>query len=67
MIEYLKDYGIDILFSTEGTAPSPERLKFLDGDLLSVYYSSISSFRYPIVDKGFLWAILIISLLSPSV
>jgi len=31
----LKQYGLDIWFSTEGTAPSVERPQFLDGDLLS--------------------------------
>jgi len=35
LIEYLKEFGIDILFSTEGTAPWPNEPKFLDGDLLS--------------------------------
>ncbi|HIC87854.1 MAG TPA: hypothetical protein EYP04_00375 [Anaerolineae bacterium] len=31
----LKEYGIDIWFSTEGTAPTVEQPAFLDGDLLS--------------------------------
>ncbi|MCK4829136.1 S8 family serine peptidase, partial [bacterium] len=37
MIEYLKGFDIDIWFSTEGTPPllSPEKPRFLDGDLLS--------------------------------
>lgn len=35
LIECLEKYGIDIWFSTEGTAPTPEKPKFLDGDLLS--------------------------------
>ena len=37
VIEYLKDLDIDIWFSTEGTPPllSPEKPRFLDGDLLS--------------------------------
>jgi len=36
LIEFLEKYGIDIYFSTEGTAPwRPEEPGFLDGDLLS--------------------------------
>jgi hypothetical protein len=35
LAEILKEFDIDILFSTEGTAPKPEQPKFLDGDLLS--------------------------------
>jgi hypothetical protein len=35
LMEYLNEYGIDIWFSTEGTAPSPNNPGFLDGDLLS--------------------------------
>jgi subtilisin family serine protease len=37
LIEYLEKYGVDIWFSTEGTPPllSPEKPRFLDGDLLS--------------------------------
>jgi hypothetical protein len=35
LIEYLEKYGVDIWFSTEGTAQWPENPKFLDGDLLS--------------------------------
>lgn len=35
LIEYLKKYDINIWFSTEGTAPSPNAPRFLDGDLLS--------------------------------
>jgi len=38
---YLKEYGIDIWFSTEGTAPSPLRPRFLDGDLLSAATGTI--------------------------
>lgn len=38
---YLKEFGIDIWFSTEGTAPSPQRNRFLDGDLLSAATGSI--------------------------
>jgi hypothetical protein len=38
---YLKEYGIDIWFSTEGTAPSPQRPRFLDGDLLSAATGTI--------------------------
>jgi len=33
--EYLKEFGIDIWFSTEGTGPWPNEPRFLDGDLLS--------------------------------
>jgi hypothetical protein len=33
--EYLKELGIDIWFSTEGTGPWPKEPRFLDGDLLS--------------------------------
>jgi len=35
LAEWLKELGMDIWFSTEGTAPSPQRPRFLDGDLLS--------------------------------
>jgi len=35
LIEYLEKYDIDIWFSTEGTEPTLEEPKFLDGDLLS--------------------------------
>ncbi len=31
----LRQYGIDIWFSTEGTSPVPQKPAFLDGDLLS--------------------------------
>ncbi|MEA1866075.1 MAG: carboxypeptidase regulatory-like domain-containing protein [Euryarchaeota archaeon] len=34
--ELLQKYEIDIWFSTEGTAPTPDSPGFLDGDLLSV-------------------------------
>jgi hypothetical protein len=33
--EYLKQFEIDIWFSTEGTGPWPKEPRFLDGDLLS--------------------------------
>jgi hypothetical protein len=33
--ELLKEFGIDIWFSTEGTGPWPKEPRFLDGDLLS--------------------------------
>lgn len=33
--QMLEEYGIDIWFSTEGTAPEVEKPLFLDGDLLS--------------------------------
>jgi hypothetical protein len=33
--QYLKEFGIDIWFSTEGTCPWPKEPRFLDGDLLS--------------------------------
>ena len=41
LIEYLEKYGIDIWFSTEGTAPWPKEPKFLDGDLLSAATGTI--------------------------
>jgi hypothetical protein len=37
----LEEYNIDIWFSTEGTAPTPETPQFLDGDLLSARTGSI--------------------------
>jgi hypothetical protein len=37
----LERYNIDILFSTEGTGPSPEAPRFLDGDLLSARFGTI--------------------------
>ena len=33
--DILYEFDVDILFSTEGTAPKPQHPKFLDGDLLS--------------------------------
>lgn len=33
--ELLREFEVDILFSTEGTGPTPQRPLFLDGDLLS--------------------------------
>jgi hypothetical protein len=33
--DMLRRYGIRLWFSTEGTGPSPEKPRFLDGDLLS--------------------------------
>ena len=41
LIEYLEKYGIDIWFSTEGTAPTPNAHAFLDGDLLSAATGTI--------------------------
>lgn len=38
---YLKEYDLDIWFSTEGTPPSPGQPRFLDGDLLSVVSGTI--------------------------
>jgi hypothetical protein len=38
---YLREYDIDIWFSTEGTAPSPQKPRFLDGDLLSAATGTI--------------------------
>jgi hypothetical protein len=35
LMELLREFGVDIWFSTEGTAPIPNALWFLDGDLLS--------------------------------
>jgi len=43
LIEYLEMYDIDIWFSTEGTAPTPEEPKFLDGDLLSAASGTIEA------------------------
>ncbi|RLG32866.1 hypothetical protein DRN97_06385 [Methanosarcinales archaeon] len=37
----LKEYDIDVWFSTEGTAPTPEASLFLDGDLLSARMGKI--------------------------
>ncbi|MCP5082555.1 MAG: hypothetical protein GY948_12770 [Alphaproteobacteria bacterium] len=37
----LEEHKVDILFSTEGTAPLPEKPKFIDGDLLSVVNGTI--------------------------
>jgi len=39
--EMLEEFNIDILFSTEGTGPSPERPLFLDGDFLSARFGSV--------------------------
>ncbi len=39
--ELLTEYGLDIWFSTEGTAPRPEAPLFLDGDVLSARYGNI--------------------------
>ena len=38
----LEEFGIDILLSTEGTAPWPEDPGFLDGDLLSVLGGAVA-------------------------
>lgn len=38
---YLREYDIDIWFSTEGTGPYPQRPRFLDGDLLSAATGNI--------------------------
>ncbi|MEA1908049.1 MAG: carboxypeptidase regulatory-like domain-containing protein [Euryarchaeota archaeon] len=35
LLELLQEHGVDIWFSTEGTAPTPDSPGFLDGDLLS--------------------------------
>lgn len=37
LVEELKKYGVELWFSTEGTAPLPEAPAFLDGDLLSAF------------------------------
>jgi len=39
--EFLKKYDVDIWFSTEGTAPTPQNPLFLDGDLLSAAHGII--------------------------
>ncbi len=41
LAERLEEAGIDLWFSTEGTAPPVEQPKFLDGDLLSVVDGTI--------------------------
>ncbi|MCJ7729090.1 MAG: hypothetical protein MUO27_04330 [Sedimentisphaerales bacterium] len=41
LIKYLKELDIDIWFSTEGTAPKPNKPMFLDGDLLSAATGTI--------------------------
>ncbi len=42
LVEFMEEFGIDILFSTEGTGAFPEQpLLFLDGDLLSARNGSI--------------------------
>ena len=41
LMKYLKQYGIDIWFSVEGTAPTVRSPMFLDGDLLSAATGTI--------------------------
>lgn len=41
LIDVLREFEIDILFSTEGTAPSPRAPRFIDGDLLSAATGTI--------------------------
>lgn len=41
LMEHLKKFGIDIWFSTEGTAPPLKKPKFLNGDLLSAATGNI--------------------------
>lgn len=41
VLNYLKELEIDIWFSTEGTAPTVGRPRFLDGDLLSALTGTI--------------------------
>lgn len=41
LAQLLETYGIDIRFSTEGSAPTPAIPSFIDGDLLSVVSGSI--------------------------
>ena len=41
LIDLLKQFGIDIWFSTEGTPPFPQQPQFLDGDLLSAANGTI--------------------------
>ena len=41
LIGFLEENNIDILFSTEGTAPKPGDPQFLDGDLLSAVRGTI--------------------------
>ncbi|MCK4246630.1 hypothetical protein KAX14_05290, partial [Candidatus Bipolaricaulota bacterium] len=52
LIEYLKKYGIDIWFSTEGTAPWPKEPKFLDGDLLSAATGTIVATNSDLLPPG---------------
>jgi len=41
LMELLREFDVDIWFSTEGTAPSPNAPGFLDGDLLSAATGTI--------------------------
>jgi hypothetical protein len=41
LMEHLKEFSVDIWFSTEGTAPFPNAPWFLDGDLLSAATGTI--------------------------
>ncbi len=41
LVEFLEQFDIDILFSTEGTGTFPEKPLFLDGDLLSARNGTI--------------------------
>ncbi len=41
LVEILRKFELDILFSTEGTAPQREQPRFLDGDLLSAATGTI--------------------------
>ena len=52
LIEYLEKYGIDIWFSSEGTAPWPKEPKFLDGDLLSATTGTIVATNSDLLPPG---------------
>lgn len=52
LIKYLKELGIDIWFSTEGTAPWPKEPKFLDGDLLSAATGTIVATNSDLLPPG---------------
>jgi hypothetical protein len=56
LIDHLKEFNVDIWFSTEGTAPHRERPIFLDGDLLSAATGAIVAANHdllpPVVPAG---------------
>ena len=52
LIEYLEKYGMDIWFSSEGTAPWPKEPKFLDEDLLSAATGTIVATNSDLLPPG---------------